>query len=127
MLVTRPQPDNEATAGALRSRGFEVLLAPMLRFEPVAFAEDPDSSFGAVILTSANALRALDGQLVLDRLKTLPLFAVGKHTAASARDAGFKTIINADGDASALRDTILESVRSKAPEEIRDATVSRRR
>ena len=37
VLVTRPQPDDEATAASLRARGFEVLLAPMLRFEPVAF------------------------------------------------------------------------------------------
>ena len=36
ILVTRPQPDDEATAANLRARGFEVLKAPMLRFEPVA-------------------------------------------------------------------------------------------
>ena len=36
VLVTRPHPDDEATAASLRARGFEVLLAPMLRFEPVA-------------------------------------------------------------------------------------------
>ena len=35
VLVTRPHPDDESTASALRARGFEVLLAPMLRFEPV--------------------------------------------------------------------------------------------
>ena len=34
VLVTRPRPDDEATATALRARGFEVLQAPMLRFEP---------------------------------------------------------------------------------------------
>ena len=36
VLVTRPHPDDEATAGALARQGFEVLRAPMLRFEPVA-------------------------------------------------------------------------------------------
>jgi uroporphyrinogen-III synthase len=40
VLVTRPQPDDETTAASLRARGFEVLLAPMLRFEPVAFVHD---------------------------------------------------------------------------------------
>ena len=56
VLVTRPQPDNDATAAALRAKGLDVLLAPMLRFEPVAFHDDGDSSYGAVIVTSANAL-----------------------------------------------------------------------
>ena len=39
ILVTRPQPDNDSTAAALRARGFEVLPAPMLQFEAVAFHE----------------------------------------------------------------------------------------
>jgi len=34
VLVTRPHPDDETTASALRARGFEVLQAPMLWFEP---------------------------------------------------------------------------------------------
>ena len=29
ILVTRPEPDNETTAAALRAKGFAVLLAPM--------------------------------------------------------------------------------------------------
>ena len=60
VLVTRPHPDDEATAAALRARGFEVLLAPMLRFEPVAFHDDLDARYGAVIVTSANALRGIE-------------------------------------------------------------------
>ena len=42
VLVTRPHPDDEATAARLRAKGFEVLLAPMLRFEPVAFHDDAE-------------------------------------------------------------------------------------
>ena len=57
VLVTRPHPDDETTAMALRGRGFEVLRAPILRFEPVAFQDEPDARYGAVIVTSANALR----------------------------------------------------------------------
>ena len=41
ILVTRPHPDDDSTAASLRARGFEVLLAPMLRFEPVAFDDEP--------------------------------------------------------------------------------------
>ena len=37
LLVTRPEPDGERTAEALRARGHEVLLAPMLRMQAVDF------------------------------------------------------------------------------------------
>jgi uroporphyrinogen-III synthase len=113
VLVTRPHPDSEATAEALRARGFEVLLAPMLRFEPLAFADDAEIDYGAVIATSANALRAIERQLAASRLRKLPLFAVGEHTASAAVRAGFSKVIAAKGDAAGLRDLVLESVRAK--------------
>jgi uroporphyrinogen-III synthase len=113
VLVTRPHPDDEATAAALRARGFEVLLAPMLRFEPVAFHDDMDARYGAVIVTSANALRGIEPHLAGSRLLKLPLFAVGEHTAAAARRVGFSNVIPANGDATALRDLMLSSVKAK--------------
>jgi uroporphyrinogen-III synthase len=113
ILVTRPHPDNEATAEGLRARGHGVLLAPLLKFEPVAFHDEGEAGYGAVIVTSANAIRAVVPQLQdLDLLK-LPLFAVGEHTAAAARDAGFAKVIAAGGDAAALRETMMRSARDK--------------
>src|ERR1035437_6897438 len=97
VLVTRPHPDDETTASALRARGFEALRAPMLRFEPVAFHDDEDARYGAVIVTSANALRGIARHLKGSRLLKLPLFAVGEHTASAARGIGFETIIPANG------------------------------
>jgi uroporphyrinogen-III synthase len=113
VLVTRPHPDDEATAGALRARGFEVLRAPMLRFAAVPFQDDVDARYDAVIVTSANALRAIEPQLAGSRLLELPLFAVGDHTASAARGAGFGQVIAAKGDAAALRDLVLAGVKSK--------------
>jgi uroporphyrinogen-III synthase len=113
ILVTRPLPDGATTATALRAKGFEVLLAPMLRFEPVAFHDDGDASYGAVIVTSANALRGLIPHLTGSRLLKLPLFAVGEHTASAARHAGFEKVIPANGDASHLRDLVLASTKAK--------------
>jgi len=113
VLVTRPHPDDEATAATLRAKGFAVLLAPMLRFEPVAFHDDIDTRYGAVIVTSANALRGIAPQLAGSPLLKLPLFAVGEHTASAARDAGFENVISASGDAGALRDRVLASVKAK--------------
>ena len=113
VLVTRPHPDDEATAAALRAKGFEVMLAPMLRFEPVAFHDDEDARYGAVIVTSANALRGIAPHLKGSRLLKLPLFAVGEHTASAAHRTGFDNVIPASGDAASLRDLVLASVKAK--------------
>ena len=107
ILVTRPQPDNEATGASLRARGFDVLLAPMLRFEPVGLPDEAGADYAAIIVTSANALRAIESQLAGHRLLDLPLFAVGDRTAAVARRAGLTTVISADGNAADLRELVL--------------------
>ena len=113
VLVTRPHPDNENTAATLRSRGLEVLLAPMLRFEAHAFQDDADARYGAVIVTSANALRGFEQHPSGQGLLKLPLFAVGEHTANAARRAGFDKVISANGDVMALCEAVLASVKAK--------------
>ena len=77
VLVTRPRPDDEVTAKSLQASGFEVLRAPMLRFEALPFRDDDEAQYDAVIVTSANALRAIEAQLAGHRLLKLPLLAVG--------------------------------------------------
>jgi uroporphyrinogen-III synthase len=113
VLVTRPHPDDETTAASLRARGFDVLRAPMLRFEPVAVHEDLNARYSAVIVTSANALRGIEPHLKGHRMVELPLFAVGDHTAAAARQAGFTHVVSANGDAANLRDLVLASLKAK--------------
>jgi uroporphyrinogen-III synthase len=113
VLVTRPHPDDETTAASLRAKGFDVLCAPMLRFEPVAVHEDMNARYSAVIVTSANALRGVEPLLKGHRMLELPLFAVGEHTAAAARRAGFTHVVSANGDAVNLRDLVLARLRAK--------------
>jgi uroporphyrinogen-III synthase len=113
ILITRPQPDNDTTSAALRGRGLVVLAAPMLRFEQMPFQDDADAKYGAAIVTSANALRAIADQPVRDSLIKLPLFAVGDKTADAARELGFADVISADGDANALRELMVASVKAK--------------
>ncbi|MCO5132739.1 MAG: uroporphyrinogen-III synthase [Xanthobacteraceae bacterium] len=107
VLVTRPAPDHETTAAALRGKGFDVLLAPMLRFEPVPFDLKSDAGFDAVLATSANALRALAETGARARLLTTPLYAVGGRTAQAARDLGFAQVAAAAGDGASLRDLVV--------------------
>src|SRR6187431_2967612 len=113
VLVTRPHPDDETTAKALLAHGFDALRAPMLRFEPLPFQDDADANYGAVIVTSANALRAIAPYIADSRLLKLPVLAVGENTAAAARDAGFGEVIASKGDAGALRDLVLARAKSK--------------
>lgn len=113
VLVTRPTPDNVTTATTLRRQGFDVLLAPMLRFEPVAFETDADAHFDAVLVTSVNALRALAETSVRQRWLTTPLYAVGERTAQAARDLGFTSVMAASGDGASLRDLVVAQMRAK--------------
>src|SRR6478736_8244207 len=83
----------------------------MLRFEAVAFRDDMDALYGAVVVTSANAVRGI--HLKGHRLLELPLFAVGEHTAAAAGRAGFTHVVSASGDAANLRDLVLASLKAK--------------
>jgi uroporphyrinogen-III synthase len=97
LLVTRPEGDGERTAAALRARGHDVILAPLLHMQAADF-ELADTSYGAVVMTSANAPRALARHRHLARLTTLPAFTVGRRTADAARAAGFAEVHSADGD-----------------------------
>ena len=102
VLVTRPQAESERTAAALRARGHEAVLAPLLRIEPVADAVIDPTSAIAILMTSGNAARAAADHPALGAIRHLPVLAVGRQTAAAARAAGFADVISAEGDAAAL-------------------------
>ena len=83
IAVTRPQTDGERTAANLRARGHEVLLAPLMRIEPVI--ADLGRGFAAVIVTSANAASAIADHPARAVLLKLPVYAVGRRSAEAAR------------------------------------------
>jgi uroporphyrinogen-III synthase len=99
VLVTRPMPDCERTAATLRGRGYDVLVVPLMQVKPIA--ADLSGNWSAVIISSANAVRALDAQQIASLAK-LPLFAVGQRSADAARDAGFMDVRSANGNAEDL-------------------------
>ena len=94
VLLTRPEADATRTARALTARGHTVLVAPLMRLETIDGAFG--GSFGAVLLTSANAARALTPRARAE-LTRLPAFAVGARTAQAAREAGLTQVESADG------------------------------
>jgi uroporphyrinogen-III synthase len=101
LLVTRPEPDAQRTASALRQRGHAVIIAPMLRIEavPADLGSDP---WDALVMTSANSCRAAASHSRRDELALKPVFVVGRHTAEAARMAGFANVTSADADAKEL-------------------------
>lgn len=98
VLVTRAADQAEATAARLEALGHTAVVAPLTRLVFDAEIELPLAGTAALVVTSANALAALKGRTDLDALRALPLFAVGRRTAAAARDLGFATVVSADGD-----------------------------
>ena len=114
VVITRPQSDGERTAAALRARGHEVLVTPLMRVEPVT--PDLHGKWGAVIITSANAPSAIADNSARAALIKLPLFAVGQRSAEAARQAGFMEVTSAGGDVRDLVRTLLaRRADAKAP------------
>lgn len=105
-VLTRPREDSERTAAALRARGHEALIAPLMRVEPAA--TKLTTAWGGVVITSAHAAQALADRSERDALIKLPLYAVGQRSADAARDAGFTVIVTAGGDLKDLVRTIVE-------------------
>jgi uroporphyrinogen-III synthase len=106
VLVTRPATDNERTAQALRARGYDVLLAPVLKAERLTVSLDDLDAISGTVVTSTNALRAMADHPMLHKLRPKPLFAVGERTATEARALQFSDVRAAEGHVSALTELI---------------------
>lgn len=100
VLVTRPQPDAQATAARLAAAGHQAIVDPMLAVEAIEGARLPDGGFDAVALTSVNGARLLGRRAEFETIRPLPLYAVGRRTAAAAQ--GFGQVHVAAGDGAAL-------------------------
>jgi uroporphyrinogen-III synthase len=95
MLVTRPEPDATDTAGRLAALDIETAICPLLSFSPLTTSLPEAKGFAAMALTSANALRALDGRGALTNYLSLKTYTVGERTTAHARDYGFTDVTTA--------------------------------
>lgn len=115
LLVTRPVDEAERVAALLRARGNEVVVAPLLRIETIENADFGQGPWSGILLTSANALRAVTPRR-RNELISLPVFAVGPRTAEAALAAGFSKVISAEGNATDLGRVTAEQLGSvRAP------------
>ncbi len=96
-LVTRPEPDAQATVQRLAALAIEALAAPLMSRRTLETSLPQAHGFAALALTSANGLRALVDRGVIERFTSLPVFAVGGRTALEARSMGFSEVVDAGG------------------------------
>lgn len=101
ILVTRPVEQATRTAARLREMGYEPVLAPLLRIEPITPPDLPDfATAKAILVTSAYAIVRL---AALTPVRSVPILSVGNRTASQARALGFSDVTSAGGDGTALR------------------------
>ncbi|HEX2582078.1 MAG TPA: uroporphyrinogen-III synthase [Dongiaceae bacterium] len=103
ILITRPKEDAGPLATAVRARGHEPILEPLMHIQ---FSDTPPplDDITTLIFTSANGVRAFARA---SNRRDFLVFAVGDHTAAIAKDMGFSSIANARGDKQSLAELIL--------------------
>lgn len=106
-LITRPAAAAEALAARLAASGHEGIPAPVLQIRFESGARPDLAGCQAVLLTSANAARAL---AALTTARVLPVLAVGQATAEAARAAGFGAVTTAAGDVASLARLAVESL-----------------
>lgn len=92
LIVTRPETEAERTAAALRALGHAAEIAPLMCIETVADAALGPGPWSALLITSANAVKAAHAHARREELFGLRVFAVGARTAAAASAAGFRDV-----------------------------------
>jgi len=115
LLLTRPEPDVQRTAAALRAQGHDVIVAPLLRIEPAPEAQIGAGPWAAILITSANAAHALATHARVAPLRPLPVFAVGRRSAEAMAATGFADVTSADGNVSDLARLITARMQPAAP------------
>jgi len=106
MLVTRPEPDAQASLERLAALDIAAIANPLMTRQGLDANLPPPQGFAAMAISSTNALRALAERQALDPFRTLPLFAVGHRTAHEARLLGFTDVTSAEGTLESLVSTI---------------------
>jgi uroporphyrinogen-III synthase len=97
-LFTRSQPGAQGSVQAAQALGFEAIALPAAQILPTGAAVEA-KGVQALLMTSAAAARHVR---LTEDLLTIPVYAVGDATAATASEMGFRTVVSARGDGATL-------------------------
>jgi uroporphyrinogen-III synthase len=114
LLLTRPATDAARTAAALRARGHEPVILTLLDIEILSDAELGAGPWTAVLVTSANAVRAIAGHKRHGELRGVAVFAVGERSAQAMRDVGFANVTAAAGNVTDLARLVVARMKPPA-------------
>lgn len=87
VVILRPEPAASRTADRAKAMGLVARKLPLFELVPIDWTAPETDRFDALLLTSANALRC--GGPELEKVKHLPVHAVGPKTAEAAEAIGF--------------------------------------
>ena len=104
LFVFRPEPAASRTVENARAMGLEAVSIPLFELEPVEWSAPDPADFDAILLTSANAVNMAGGEL--ERLRGLPVHAVGEATEVAACVAGLGVATTGQGGVDELLATI---------------------
>lgn len=108
VLIMRPTEDALPMLTLLESKGIKCSHYPLFKphFLPLSPLKNPQ----ALIITSKNAIRAIEGY---ENIKQIPLYAVGDKTAELAKQKGFLNVLSASGTS---QDLIKFVIKNAQPE-----------
>jgi uroporphyrinogen-III synthase len=100
LAVLRPEPGNAATAARIAAEGGRAIRLPLFAVRPLPWTAPDPAAYDALLVTSANAIRAAGPQLAT--LAGLPTYVVGTATAEAATTAGLRVEMVGDADGTEL-------------------------
>ena len=109
LLLLRPEPGLSTSLRRAGALGLETIACPLFEIQPVRWNAPDASDYDALLLTSANAVRHAGPEL--QRLKSLPVIAVGAATASAAREHGLDVASVGSRGVDELLKTVPQSTR----------------
>jgi len=107
ILITRPKNDSQTLIRALEAAGHQVSHIALLDIKFFEHIKVPHLPYQAVLITSANGVRALARSQALIDFSITKAITVGPASAKAAQQAGFNNIVQTDiGDVNGIIDYV---------------------
>ena len=104
LFIFRPEPGLGMTVETAKSMGLHALGCPLFDVQPVGWTAPSEKAANALLVGSSNVFR--HGGSELEKLSSLPVYAVGEATAEGAREKGFVVSRTGKGGLQSLLDDL---------------------